>query len=222
MKPLLLVIVTVFSTFSFAQNIQLENLTYGKKESRFIFVVDNVFKISGKDPVVGLEYDKSLVDVTLKQDSLTIQPIYKVHYPDRTSNWDGKNNELIISFLTATGKEDIKFQLKKLPHPFPAILAQPEYAEVDKESLVSSKKVEIMTTTPDHEGFFKNYKILELEVLVNNISYKISGDGLNDDVLTAIKGARSGDKISLQQVKTIDDVTNRKINFLGPTIYVLK
>ena len=158
----------------------------------------------------------------LSQDSLTINPIYKVHLPERISNWDGKNSELTVSLITAAGKEDIKFYLKKLPHAFPAIMALPENAKVEKDSLIASKKVEIVTATPDHEGFFKNYEIQEFELLVDNTSYKVSGNYLSTEILAAIKNARVGDKITLQHVRTINYITNRKVNFIGPTTYVLK
>ena len=222
MKPLLFIFLAFLSTGLFAQPIQLENLTYGKKDSRNIFIGDNIFKVVSKEPIVRLKYDTILTDAQLHQDTLTIHPIYTVHLPERKSNWEGKNDELTISFLTATGKEDIKFYLKKLPYAFPAIMTQPANAKVDKESLISSKKVEIITATPDQEGFFKNYKVQEFELLINNKSYKVSENELNKDVVAAIKRAQSGDKITLQQVQTINYVTNRKLNFIGPTIYVLK
>ena len=107
------------STGLFAQSIQLENLTYGKKDSQNIFVGGNFFKIISKEPIVRFVFDKALTEVQLSQDSLTISPIYRVHLPEQTSNWDGKNDELTISFFTATAREDIKFYLRKLPHAFP-------------------------------------------------------------------------------------------------------
>ena len=85
-----------------------------KKIAGIYFVGGNFFKIISKEPIVRFVYDKALTEVQLSQDSLTISPIYMVHLPEQTSNWDGKNDELTISFLTATGKEDIKFYLKKL------------------------------------------------------------------------------------------------------------
>ena len=101
-------------------------------------------------------------------------------------------------------------------------MALPKNAKVDKESLITSKKVEIATATPDNENFFKNYKVQGFELVVNNTSYKVSGNELNKDVLAAITAAQSGDKITLQQVQTINDVTNRKVNFIEPITYVLK
>ena len=80
----------------------------------------------------------------------------------------------------------------------------------------------IATSTPLHEDFFKNYKIQEFELLVNSTSYKVLGSELSKDVLMAIKTAQSGDKIVLQQVLAIDHITKRKLNFIVPTIYVLK
>jgi hypothetical protein len=147
MKPLLFILSAFLWLSVTAQTIQLENLTYGKKDSRTIFQGSNFFKIISKEPIVKLVYDTTLTDVQLNEDSLTISIIYTVHLPKRTSNWDGKNDELTISFLTENGKEEIKFYLKKLPPAFPAIMAQPENAKVDKESLISSKKVEIVTSS---------------------------------------------------------------------------
>jgi hypothetical protein len=222
MKPLLLILPSFLWLSATGQSIQLENLTYSKKDSRAIFVLDNVFKVTSEEPILSLEYDKSLTDVELHGDSLTIRPVYKVHYPERKSSWDGKKNELLISFITKSGKQDIKFYLNKLPHAFPSIMAQPENTKVDKELLLSSKKVEIATATPDHERFFTNYKVQAFELLVNNQSHKVSGSELNKDALAALTAAKSGDKITLQQVQTIDEGTTRKINFVGPTTYVLK
>ena len=222
MKPLVFVLTVFLSVSVPAQTIQLENLTNDKIDSRNIFLGGNFFRITSKEPIIGLEYDKTLIDVQLIRDSLTINPIYKVHLADRTSNWDGRNSELTISFITATSKEDIKFYLKKLPHAFPAIMAQPENSRVDKEALITSKKIEIITATPDLENFFSNYKVQKFELVVNNKTYKVAGNELDEKAVTAITLTHSGDKIILQQVETINDRTSRKVTFIGPTVYELK
>jgi hypothetical protein len=108
-----------------------------------------------------------------------------------------------------------------LPWAFPSIAAQPERAVVNKENLISNKKVSISVTSPDTEGYWSNYKVQQFQLKLNDKTFQVTGDQLNDEIVTAITSAKSGDKIMLQEVKTFDNVTQRTIQF-GPTTYVLK
>lgn len=87
MKLLLLALIILVSLRTSAQTFQLENLTYGKKDSKVVFAGENFFRVISKYSFSGLEYDKSLADIELRNDSLIIHVIYSVNIQQKRSNW---------------------------------------------------------------------------------------------------------------------------------------
>jgi hypothetical protein len=221
MKPLLSVLIVFVCFGTSAQTFQLENLTYGKKDSRFVFAGENFFRFSSKEPISSLEYDHNLANIDLRNDSLIIHVIYSVNIKQKKSNWDGKK-ELEVAFILKNGDRIYApFFYKNLPHAFASIAAQPARAKVDKASIINSRKVEISITGPDTEGFFANYKVQKFQFAVNDKTFELTGDQLSDEAVSAIAQAQSGDTLTLRNVDTFDDVTKKNLRFI-PTIYFLK
>jgi hypothetical protein len=221
MKPLLSVLIAFVCFRTSAQTFQLENLTYGKKDGRFVFAGENFFRFSSKEPISTLEYDHSLANIDLRNDSLIIHVIYSVNIKQKKSNWDGKN-ELEVAFILKNGDRIyVPFFYKNLPYAFASIAAQPARAKVDKASIIKSGKVEISITGPDTEGFFANYKVQKFQLSVNDKTFELTGDQLSDEAVSAIALAQSGDTLTLRNVDSFDDVTKKNLRFI-PTIYFLK
>jgi hypothetical protein len=80
MKPIAFIFCALLSSGLLAQSVKVENLTYGKKESMLVFGGDNFFRVISKEPVVNVEYDKSLAEINLKNDSLSIMIFYTGKY----------------------------------------------------------------------------------------------------------------------------------------------
>jgi hypothetical protein len=221
MKPLLFIIAVLLSSELCAQAIKLENLNYEKKESKIIFGGKSVFKITSSEKITLLEYDKSLATINIHNDSLIIDVIHQVKFPERTSNWDGKNRELPVVFSTKNHKQIITFQYGKLVYAFPSIAEQPERATVDKANILANKKVAITTAGLDTIGYFKNYKVQQFKLVLGDKTFEVTGDELSDEMLAAIASAKTGDMITLQEVNTFNKITGKKLKF-GATVYVLK
>jgi hypothetical protein len=222
MKPMLLFLPAFLFLQTSAQTIKLENLTYGKKESRVVFTGENYFRLISKEAVGGFQYDKSLADIELRNDSLIIHVFHSVKFPERKSNREGKNDELKVAFLMKTGDRiNTVFPYKKLPYAFASIGAQPERAKVDKTSILNSKKVEISVTGTDTESFFANYKVQQFQLSIKDKTFQITGNQLSEEALSAIALAQSGDTLTLRNIDSFDDVAQKKLRF-GPTLYFVK
>jgi hypothetical protein len=221
MKPLLFITSALLSFGLFAQPIKLENLTYGKKVDISLFGGENLFKVISEEKITISGYDKSLATITFDSNILKIDIIHRVKYPERKSNWDGKNSELPVVFSTKTGEQTIVFKYKRMPLGFVSLAGNPERGTIAKNDIPSNKKITISTTTPDTIGYFTDFKVQKFQVLINDKTFSVIGDELSDEALVAIAAAKTGDKLTLQEVDAFNDVVGKKLKF-GTTIYTLK
>jgi hypothetical protein len=222
MESFLFIVASLFSSALFAQTIKLENLNYEKKESKIIFGGKSVFKINSSEKITLLEYDRSLATININNDSLIIDVIHRVNYRGKTSNWDGKNRQLPVVFSMKNHKQIVTFQYGKLVHAFPSIAEQPERASVDKANILANKKVSITTAGLDTIGYFKNYKVQQFRLVLNEKTFEVTGDELSGEILAAIVSAKTGDKLIIQEVNTFNNITGNALKFTGSTAYVLK